>query len=321
MHTQDLSGWKHEHAFQTGSAAAERGTRTVLAITAAAMVVELVAGWLFNSMALLADGWHMGSHVAAIGLSVLAYAASRRYAQDARFAFGTWKIEVLGGFASAIFLLLVAAAMVIGSVERVLAPEPIQYGPALGVAVLGLGVNLVCALILGHAHHDHDHDDTRHAHDHEAHGGHDLNLRSAYLHVLADAATSVLAIVALLGGWLYGWDWLDPAMAIAGAIVVAAWAKGLLAETARVLLDREMDQPVVAEIRAVVELPGDPAETRLTDLHVWRVGRNAYACAMAVVTHDRALTPQTLRSKLAQHPEIVHATIEVNHCTTERRDR
>jgi len=296
----------------------------VLAITAVAMVVEIVAGWLFNSMALLADGWHMGSHVAAIGLSVLAYAAARRYAEDPRFAFGTWKVEVLGGFASAVFLLLVAAAMVVGSVDRILAPKPIHYGPALGVAVLGLAVNLVCALILGHAHHGHhghhDHHDAGHAHEHGEHAGHDLNLKSAYLHVLADAATSVLAIVALVGGWLYGWDWLDSVMGIAGAALVAVWARGLLAETGRVLLDREMDQPVVDEIREAVEAPGDPAETRVTDLHVWRVGRNAYACAVAVVTHDPGLTPDAVRRKLAQHPEIVHATIEVNHCTTQERE-
>ena len=310
MHTENLSAWVHDHVFDQGSAAAERGTRAVMWITAVAMVVEIAAGWWFNSMALLADGWHMSSHALAIGLAVVAYAAARRHAKDPRFAFGTWKIEVLAGFAGAILLLGVAALMVVGSIERILSPQAILYREAIVVAVLGLGVNVVCALILGQAHHHgHDHGHS-HGHDH----GHDLNLKSAYLHVLADAATSVLAIVALAGGWLYGWSWLDPVMGIVGAVLVALWAKGLIADTAKVLLDREMDHPVVQEIRDVVQTGPEAGDTRLTDLHVWRVGKQVYACALTVVTHDKELTAATVRRRLAVHEEIVHATIEIHRC-------
>ncbi|HEY0886100.1 MAG TPA: CDF family Co(II)/Ni(II) efflux transporter DmeF [Ramlibacter sp.] len=306
MPTEDRSDLAHDHVFDQGSAAAERSTRLVLWITAATMVVEIVAGWWFNSMALTADGWHMSSHAVAIGLSVLAYATARRYASDPRFAFGTWKIEILGGFASAIFLLGVAALMIVGSVERLLAPQAIQYREALAVACLGLAVNVACAVILGQAHrHDHGH-----GHGHEHH--HDLNLKSAYVHVITDAATSVLAIVALGGGWLYGWSWLDPAMGIVGAVVVALWARGLILETAKVLLDREMDHPVVDEVRAAVEGGPDAGSTRITDLHVWRVGRQVYSCAVTVVTDEPRLTADDVRRRLAQHEEIVHSTIEIH---------
>lgn len=318
MHSHDLSNWTHEHVFDAGNQAAERGTRAVMWITLVAMVVEIAAGWWFNSMALLADGWHMSSHAVAIGLSAFAYAAARRYARDPRFAFGTWKIEILGGFASAIFLLGVAATMVFASVERILSPQPIHYQEAMIVAVLGLIVNIVCAIILGnaHDHHGHDHHGHDHAHHDHDHHHHDLNLKSAYLHVLADAATSVLAIVALAGGWLYGWSWLDPVMGIVGATLVAVWAKGLLIDTGKVLLDREMDHPVVEEIREVVETGPEHGDTRIADLHVWRVGRGAYACALSLVTHDPDLTPERVRAQLAVHEEIVHSTIEIQRCCT-----
>lgn len=311
MHTENLSGWTHEHVFDTGSDAAERGTRAVMWITAAAMVVEIVAGWWYNSMALLADGWHMSSHAVAIGLSAMAYAAARRYARDPRFAFGTWKIGVLAGFASAVFLLGVAAMMVVGSLERIVSPQPVQYREAIVVAALGLAVNVVCALILGKAHRH----DPAHGHDPHHHPHHDdLNLKSAYLHVVADAATSVLALVALTGGWLYGWRWLDPAMGIVGAVLIAVWARGLVVETGKALLDREMDHPVVDEIRAAVETGSDAGDTRIADLHVWRVGRQTYACALTVVTHDTALTPAVIRRQLSVHEEIAHSTIELHYC-------
>ena len=312
MHTHDLSEWSHDHVFDEGSPAAERGARAVMWITAAMMVIEIVAGWWFNSMALLADGWHMSSHALAIGISAFAYAAARRHARDPRFAFGTWKIEVLGGFASAIFLLGVAVMMVVASAERILSPQPIHYQEAMAVAAVGLVVNIVCALILGQAHdqaHDHHHDHG-HAHSHS----HDLNLKSAYMHVIADAATSVLAIVALAGGWLYGWSWLDPVMGMIGALLVAIWAKNLIIETGKVLLDREMDHPVVQEIRDVVETAPEAGGTAITDLHVWRVGKSTYSCALTVLTHDRQLTPKHVREQLARHEEIVHATIEVHLC-------
>ena len=312
MHTHNLEPWTHVHVFDQGNRAAERGTRAVMWITIVMMVVEITCGWWFNSMALLADGWHMSSHAIAIGLSAFAYSAARRYAHDPRFAFGTWKIEVLGGFASAIVLLGVAAIMVWESTSRLFSPQPIHYKEAVFVAVIGLIVNVVCALILGkaHTHHHHGHEHEHHAHDHH----HDLNLKSAYVHVLTDAATSVLAIVALCGGWLYGWSWLDPVMGMVGAVLVAAWAKNLLADTGKVLLDREMDHPLVEEVRAVIEDEHPEGENRIADLHVWRVGKNAYACAVSIVTHDRELDADLVRNWLSVHDEIVHATIEINQC-------
>ena len=316
MHTHDLAAWKHNHVFDTGNPAAEKGTRLVMWITLAMMVIEIVAGYVFNSMALLADGWHMSSHALAIGLSAFAYAAARRYSSDPRFAFGTWKIEILAGYTSAIFLVGVAGSMLFQSVERILAPEPIHYAEALVVAAIGLVVNVVCAMILGKAHDHHDHG---HAHDH--HAGHDdhhhhgdLNLKSAYIHVVADAATSVLAIAALAGGWFYGWSWLDPVMGIVGAFLVGVWAKNLMIDTGKVLLDREMDHPVVSEIREVVESGPEISGTRCTDLHVWRVGKGSYACAISLVTHDPALTAARVRAQLAVHEEIVHVTAEIHQC-------
>ena len=307
----NLSEWSHDHIFDEGNRAAERGARLVMWITAAMMVIEIIAGWWFNSMALLADGWHMSSHTVAIGVSAFAYAAARRHARDSRFAFGTWKIEVLGGFASAIFLMGVAAMMVAGSVERILSPQPIHYQEAMIVAAVGLVVNIVCAMILGNTHnHHHDHHDDNHGHEHPH--GHDLNLKSAYLHVIADATTSVLAIVALAGGWMYGWSWLDPVMGIVGAVLVAVWARNLIMETGKVLLDREMDHPVVQDIRDVVETGPEAGGTRIADIHVWRVGKRAYSCALTVVTHDKHLTPKRVREQLSRHDEIVHTTIEIH---------
>jgi cation diffusion facilitator family transporter len=310
-HAENLSPWIHDHVFEEGSLAAERGTRAVMWITAAMMIVEIAAGWWFNSMALLADGWHMSSHALAIGLSAFAYTAARRYARDPRFAFGTWKIEVLAGFTSAVFLMGIAALMVFGSVERMFSPQPIHYQEAILVATVGLVVNIVCAFILGGVHHHYGDEGHHHVHDHHGHG-HDLNLKSAYVHVIADAATSVLAIVALAGGWLYGWSWLDPAMGIVGAVLVAIWAKNLVAETGKVLLDREMDHPVVDEIREAVESGPAGSDTRIVDLHVWRVGKQSYSCALSVVTRDPTLTPKSLRDRITVHEEIVHTTIEIH---------
>ncbi|MCM8625353.1 CDF family Co(II)/Ni(II) efflux transporter DmeF [Accumulibacter sp.] len=334
MHHTDPSSWTHAHAFDGGNLAAEKGTRLVMLITALMMVVEIAAGWWFNSMALLADGWHMSSHAVAIGLSALAYAAARRYAGDGRFAFGTWKIEILAGFASAIFLLGVALMMVVGSVERIFRPQPIQFAEAIVVAVIGLAVNIVCALILGSAHDHHaDHGDhpshaagetvdhaehsqqaDHHDHHHHEHHHHDLNLRSAYLHVLADAATSVLAIIALVGGMAFGWDWLDPLMGIVGAVLVARWALGLIRDTGRVLLDREMDHPVVEQIRATIANAGAwAAPPDIVDLHVWRVGRDKFAVIVSLVTGDPAVTPARIRQLLSSHAQLAHVSVEVNH--------
>ncbi|AXS80696.1 CDF family Co(II)/Ni(II) efflux transporter DmeF [Dechloromonas sp. HYN0024] len=308
----DLSRWAHDHRYGAGNAAAERGTRLVTWITIATMLVEIIAGWWYNSMAVLADGWHMSSHALAIGLSAFAYRAARKYASDPSFAFGTWKIEVLASYTSAIFLLGVAAAMIFGSLERLWDPQEIHYAEAMAVAVFGLAINLICAFILGNAHdhgHHHGHD---HPHEHDHH--HDLNLKAAYIHVITDAATSVLAIAALAGGWLYGWAWLDPATGIVGALLVALWAKNLIVQSGRVLLDREMDHPVVNEIREVIDQLPVTGQTQLTDLHVWRVGTGAYACALSLLTHDQTLTPLQIRQALAVHGEIVHVTVEIHRC-------
>lgn len=305
--------WVHSHHFHAGNPAAERKTRLAVWLTLAMMVAEIAGGWLFNSMALLADGWHMSSHALALGLSLFAYAAARRLAHDRRFAFGTWKIEILGGYSSAILLLGVAGLMVFQSVERLLAPGPIHYDEAIVVAAVGLGVNLLCAWLLrdDHHHHHHAHDHQHgHAHDHPGHDHHqDLNLRAAYLHVVADAATSVLAILALLGGRLWGAAWLDPAIGLLGALLVGLWARGLLRDSARVLLDAEMDAPVAEEIREVVaELP---VPATLTDLHLWRVGKHQYACIVTLAT-AAALDADGVRRALAVHEELVHVTVEIN---------
>jgi cation diffusion facilitator family transporter len=311
MHADHLQHWTHRHHFDSGNPAAERGTWLVMWLSATMAVLEIAAGWWFNSMALLADGLHMSSHAVAIGLSAFAYALARRYAHDSRFAFGTWKIEVLAGFASAVFLLLTVLLMAGASIERLIWPQPIRYAEAIAVACLGLAVNVVSALILLRAQTDRH---AGHGHTHRGGHGHDLNLRSAYLHVLADALTSVLAIVALTGGWILGLSWLDPVMGLAGAVVVALWARRLLLDTGRVLLDREMDHPVVAEIRSAVEDAGRAAAAKVTDLHVWRVGRASYACALTVVSHDRTLTPAQVRRWIGVHAEVVHATIELHLC-------
>jgi cation diffusion facilitator family transporter len=323
MHAVELSKWQHDHRFDSGNESGQRGTTIVAWITVVMMVAEIAVGLTSNSMALLADGFHMSSHAVAIGLSAFAYAAARKHANDGRFAFGTWKMEILGGFASAVFLLGVVALMAYGSIERLFSPAPIHYKDAILIACVGLAVNIVSALILGNAHHQgHDH-----GHSHSHHHGHaaaedahhgtehqDLNLKSAYIHVMADAATSVLAIAALFGGWMFGWSWLDPVIGLLGAVVVALWAKRLLADTSAVLLDREMDHPVVDEIREAIVEGGKDGEAAIADLHVWRVGRGRYSCAVTVVTHDPALTADTVRGWLSVHEEIVHTTIELQRC-------
>ena len=311
MSIHDLSGFRHHHSFDAGNRSGERRTWVVVGITAATMLVEIVAGVLTGSMALLADGWHMATHVVALSIAGVAYLLARRWVRDDRFAFGTWKIEVLGAFTSALLLGVVALAMVWESVLRLMHPESIRFAPALVVAVVGLAVNLVSALVLGHPGHEHDHGhDHDHDHEHEHAHGHDLNLRSAYFHVVADAFTSVLAIVALSAGLWGGWVWLDPVMGIVGAGVIAWWARGLLADSARVLLDREMDSPVVAQLRHAIESDGD---AEISDLHVWRVGRASYAAVVTIVAENPA-TPAAYRERVTHIRPLVHVSVEVNRC-------
>jgi len=301
-------------SFDAGNPLAEASVRRALWLTAAMMVIEIAGGWWFNSMAVLADGWHMSSHALALGLSAFAYSFARRHAKNRVYAFGTWKVEVLGGYSSALFLIAIAALMTFQSIERLMVPQPIHYGEAMAIAAVGLGVNLLCAWWLrGHHDHDHAHD---HAHDHDhAHAHHqDLNVRSAYVHVLADAVTSVLAIVALLGGMLWGAAWLDPVMGLVGAALVTVWALGLLRDSGRILLDAEMDAPVVAEIREVIEQGAVPA--RITDLHVWRVGRAKYAVVVTVST-PTTTSCEYFRRALSIHEELAHVTVEVERVPVE----
>jgi cation diffusion facilitator family transporter len=300
----------HGHAYGDVNPLAEKRTRLVALLTVVMMVAEIIAGWLSHSMALLADGWHMGTHAIALGLTAGAYALARRLQHDDRFAFGTWKIEILGGYTSAIILLGIALTMAYESVLRLLHPLPIGFDQAMLVAAVGLVVNLLSAWLLagagGHRHaghaHDHDHGDAAHHHQ-------DLNLRSATVHVAADAATSVLALLALGGGKFLNAIWLDPAVGLVGSFVVGAWAVGLVRDTGRVLLDAEMDAPVVAEIRAALDSLGE--RVTLQDLHVWRVGRAHYACMISISTRA-AISPESVRAMLAGHEELVHVTVEVN---------
>ncbi|MBV6806734.1 CDF family Co(II)/Ni(II) efflux transporter DmeF [Xanthomonas euvesicatoria] len=310
------------HTFASANPIAERSTRKAVILTVLMMAVEIVGGWTLNSMALLADGWHMSSHALALGLALFAYRFARQHAGDVRFTFGTWKVEVLGGYTSAVLLLGVAALMAFQSVERLFTPKPIQYQEATVIALIGLLVNLICAWWLrdshGHAHghhhgHVHAHDSHGHAHTHEGHGhgqeAHsDLNLRAAYLHVVADAATSVLAIVALVAGMHWGVTWLDPLMGIVGAVLVTAWAWGLLRSTGSVLLDAEMDAPVVAEVTQVIAELGHAID--IADLHVWRVGSECYACVVSLVT-AADIDAELVRRALQIHEELVHVTVEL----------
>ncbi|MDE1165468.1 MAG: CDF family Co(II)/Ni(II) efflux transporter DmeF [Pseudomonas sp.] len=300
------TGHTHDHVF-LGSQHDENAKRTlwVVMLTVVMMVGEIAAGYLTGSMALLADGFHMATHAGALGIAAAAYAYARRNANNARYSFGTGKVGDLGGFASALILGLVSLGIAVESVMRLLQPAEVQFGTAALIAVVGLLVNIVSALLLGHGHsHDHDH---AHDHDHEHHhAGHDNNLRSAYVHVIADALTSVLAIAALLAGRYLGWVWLDPAVGIAGAVVIARWSWTLMKSSASVLLD-QTDAQMAADIRTRVEQPGDAT---VTDLHVWRVGPQAHAAIVSVLAHP-PLDADSVRERLKPVHAISHLTVEL----------
>ncbi len=305
-----LAAHAHSHDFRHGNPSGESRTTLVLALTVVVMAVEIVAGHLTRSMALLADGWHMGTHAAAFAITVFTYRYARRHARDARFSFGPGKVGALGGFASAMLLGVVALYMAWASVLRLLRPEPIAFDQAMFVAVIGLLFNLLGAWLLGSGHNHGGGHSHGHGHGNGGTGHHDLNLRAAYLHVLADALTSVIAIAALLGGKYLGWHWLDAAVGLLGAALISRWAFDLVRETSTVLLDREMDNPVAAEIREAVESDGD---SRLTDLYLLRVGLGQYAVVATIVTHsDR--TAAEYRERIAIHDELVHFNLEVARC-------
>ena len=305
----EIDALTHSHVY-LGKRHDENARRTlwVVLLTAVMMVGEIAAGIAFNSMALLADGFHMATHAGALGIAALAYRYAKRHAESGRYTFGTGKVGDLAGFASALVLGIVALGIAWESAIRLVNPSPVAFGEATVIAVIGLGVNIVSALLLGHGHgHDHGHDhhhghaeDHDHAHDH----GHekDNNLRSAYFHVIADALTSVLAIAALLGGRYLGWVWLDPAMGIVGAVVIAVWSATLMRDTGAVLLDAT-DAALESEIRSRVEGPGDAT---ITDLHVWRVGPGAHAAIVSVVGAPRS----TVCQRLQPVHEIEHLTVE-----------
>lgn len=289
--------------------AGERRTLLVVALTAVMMVVEITAGLIYGSMALLADGLHMGSHAAALGIAVFAYVISRRLATDRRFSFGVGKINSLAGFASAVMLLGFALVMLVESADRLINPLPIAFDQALFVAVLGLVVNGASAWILISTPHDHGHSHGHHHHGHR-HGHHDHNLRAAYLHVLADALTSLLAIVALLAGKHMGAIWLDPVMGIVGAALVARWSYGLIRDTSRILLDSQAADHHIDALRESIEV--SPLD-RVTDLHVWSIGHGIFAAEIAIVS-ERPKSPVDYKSLIPPSLGIVHATIEVHQC-------
>ncbi len=322
MHVHDLAPFRHDHAFaDAGSAPRGRALWAVTALTLVTMVVELAAGWWSGSLALWADGWHMGTHAAALGGAALAALLARRAASNAAYAFGGWKIEMLAAYTSGLLLVAVSLWLLVDAVAVLRAPRSIAYDEAIVVAVLGLVVNVASVWLLergradgdaaahdhGHAHaHDHAHD---HGHRH-AHGHHDLNFRAAYLHVVADAVTSVLAIVALAGGKWLGIGWLDPLVALVAAVLIARWAAGVLVQASRTLVDATADDALRRRVRSTLEADGDAT---LSDLHVWQVGPRAW-CVAASVVADRPLDALVYRQRLEAIAGLTHVTVEVHRC-------
>jgi len=316
MHSHSRDQWTHKHVFLGREHARnERRTWLVVALTVAMMAGEIAGGIVFGSMALLADGWHMGTHAAALGIAGAAYAFARRHAHNPRFTFGTGKFGDLAAFASAIILGLVAVQIAFESAVRLYQPVPIAYGEAMTIAAVGLAVNLLSAWLLrdnGHTHHHHGHGHGHgHAHDHDdSHEHHrDNNLRAAYVHVLADAATSVLAIVALAAAMFSQWTWVDPAVGIVGSLVIGAWAYGLIRDSGAVLLDVTQDKALESTIRERLETGGD----RITDLHLWQVGPGHRAAVVSIVS-DHPMPPAAYKSRLDGVPGLSHMTVEVEAC-------
>jgi cation diffusion facilitator family transporter len=318
MHSQSLDRWSHDHVFLGAKHAQnERRTWFVVILTLVMMVAEIVAGSIFGSMALLADGWHMGTHAAALGIAGGAYLLARRHTGNELFSFGTGKFGELAAFSSALILGIVAIQIASESILRLISPVPIVYGEAIAVAVLGLIVNVVSAFLLrdshhhhhGHEHaHDHDHGDVHHEHSHHHHR--DNNFRAAYVHVLADAATSVLAIAALTLAMRTGWTWADPAVGLVGGVVIASWAYTLIRDAGSVLLDVSADRKLERTIRARLEA----GEDRITDLHVWQVGPGHCAAVISLVSHT-PLPPAAYKERLRDLKALSHVTVEVECCS------
>jgi cation diffusion facilitator family transporter len=305
IHTDSLAHWEHSHDFAIIDEKGESRTKLVLVITAIAMIAEVIAGSVFGSMALLADGWHMGTHAAAFAITIFAYQYSRKHSANDSFTFGTGKVSILGGYSSAIALAVIALFIGGESFVRLIAPKEIHFNEAIAVAVLGLIVNLFCAFLL-HGHHNHKHEE---GHNRSHH--HDHNLRGAYLHVLADALTSVLAIFALSFGKFFGWHWLDPLMGIVGALVITRWSYGLLKDTSAILLDRNIARDHIQLIQQKIESDSD---NRVSDIHIWKVGPIDYAAIISLVTHYPQPT-EYYKDLLKAFKELSHVTIEVNVCS------
>lgn len=308
MHAQTLAKWRHGHDFSVHNPAGEKNTFYVLILTAVTMIVEVVAGSVYGSMALLADGWHMGTHVAAFMIALFAYRYARAHANDPAYAFGTGKVNVLGGFASAVALAVVALVMAVESLHRLVDPQTIRFNEAIAVAFIGLAVNVASMFILKEHHHHHGDD-----HDHHHHHHHDHNLKAAYMHVLADAMTSLFAIGALLLGKYFGLGWMDPVMGIVGAVIITKWSAGLMKNTAPVLLDASMDAAELEAIRRAVEADAD---NRISDLHVWRVGPNHFAAVISLVTHTPCPV-EHYKSLLEPFTKLSHVSVEIIKCEDE----
>ncbi len=347
MHTTKIDIWQHDHLFNENKTGAEKKTFIIIIITVIVMIIEIAAGWIFKSMALFSDGWHMFTHAGALSITLISYILARKLINDKKFAFGTWKIEILGAYTSAILLGVVGLFVLYMSVERILNPVPISYTGALIVAVVGLIVNLVCAGIIHSSHHhnhdphiasenhnhglhhhpnkslSHPHDETHdhqhqhnephehpHPHPHPHKDHQDLNLKAAYLHVIADALTSVMAIIALLGARYFNLVLLDPLMGIVSSILIFRWTYFLLKDTSSILLDREMDSGLISQIKNIIESDND---SKISDLHLWRVSQTKYACIVSLVAKN-PLSTEEYRNKLKSVSELRHITIEISYC-------
>jgi cation diffusion facilitator family transporter len=311
MHTHSIDQWKHDHVYLGEKHQRnERRTWLVVWLTVAMMFVEIIGGSLWGSMALVADGWHMSTHALALGIAALAYRFARIYAHDPRFSFGTGKFGELAGFSSALILAMIAAFIGYESVSRLLNPVTIGFSQAIPVAVVGLMVNLASVWLLhDEDHHGHDHEH-HHDHDHKHHHHHhDTNHRAAYIHVLADALTSVLAIVALVSGRYLGLTWLDPVMGIVGAIVILAWSRSLVRSAGAVLLDAAPSNELAADVLQQLEQDGD----KVSDLHLWRLGPGHMGAIVSIVS-DQPKDPDTYKARLANVEGLSHVTVEVQRC-------
>lgn len=318
----------HQHNFTSVNEQNVKRTWYVLVITVITMAVEVIAGTIYGSMALLADGWHMGTHAAAFCITLFTYSYAKKHANSDKFSFGVGKVGVLGGYTSAIALAIVAIIMLVESLHRLWSPIEIQFNQSILVAIIGLVVNIASMFILGHEHHGHDHGDHKHhshkhddhkhhshehddheRHSHEHHSGNDHNLKAAYFHVLADALTSVLAICALLVGKFLGWYWLDPIMGIVGAVVITKWALGLMKQTSPILLDENIDEDYQLDIVNTI----DDEQTKVTDIHIWRISADHYSASIAICTTTDA-SVESFKHSLNKFDKLSHLTIEVNYC-------